>query len=493
MTSYDPATTALLAAMRVQPPSSLIDQINTLIVSLKGAGIWNQLDALWVPCLHDQQAATLNWLNPSQYALTATGSGGFYSPLFVPYRGFSGSGQGWLTTGYTPSVTGVNYTLNSASLWAWQNLPINPVSSSSRNIIMGSTTAPRAYINLANSSLGGEVVVSVNDGGFFASAASPFYNGLFGAQRISANQVKASFNGTQLGGVGSVTSTALASQELYLLAQHGGASAYFELGFAAVGASLSGLESVLHGAVSSYMSATMTTQGWKDNVSAFVQGINSNYSNGNINAGAILAYEYTQPWTVLCAARLLYKPVLGRAGILFTNATTAQAWPGYELWFDQNGNLHSRLINNILGPRYIGVHDSTDWSDKAWHIFGATYDGSGIAAGVKLYVDGVQQIATVESDTLNSGSIVGIGQIFQMLNQKGEAFGLLGQMAHFQLSDLVRPPAFISGFSGPGSQPKVDGNHVLYYNFAEGNGTTTIDLSSGGHVATLTTSSFWRT
>ena len=234
----------------------------------------------------------------------------------------------------------------------------------------------------------------------------------------------------------------------------------------------------------------MTRQGWKDSTSPFVQGINSNFADGNINAGQILAYEHTQPWTVLCGARLIYKP--SRASILFTKATIGPAWPGYELWFDQNGNLHSRLINDIRS-HYIGVHDNTNWSDGKWHIFGATYDGSGLAAGVKLYVDGVQQTTTVESDTLDGNSIVGTTQIFQLLNQNGEAFGLLGQMAHFQLSNIVRSAAYISAFKGPSSQPAVDTNHVLYYNFTEGNGTTTADHSSGGHNATLTTSSHWRT
>ena len=54
--------------------------------------------------------------------------------------------------------------------------------------------------------------------------------------------MKAWYNGAQLGSTASVSSTALPTQQFYLLALDGGASAYFELGVAAVGASLSGLE-----------------------------------------------------------------------------------------------------------------------------------------------------------------------------------------------------------------------------------------------------------
>jgi hypothetical protein len=172
--------------MTVQPPSWLAGQIDTLIKALKSTGIWSQLDALWVSCVHHPQAATLNWINPSRYTLIPTGSGGLGAPMFVPYRGFAGSGQGWLATGYTPGINGVKYTLNSASIWAWQNLPITLAANSYVNMIMGTKTASYAYLNLKNSGVSNQVVISVNDDSHAGSAVPAAYNGFFGAQVFQA-------------------------------------------------------------------------------------------------------------------------------------------------------------------------------------------------------------------------------------------------------------------------------------------------------------------
>ena len=46
-------------------------------------------------------------------------------------------------------------------------------------------------------------------------------------------------------------------------------------------------------------------------------------------------------------------------------------------------------------------------NDGAWHLVAATYDGSGSASGVKLYIDGLTAInAVVKVDSVASGSIL---------------------------------------------------------------------------------------
>ena len=130
-------------------------------------------------------------------------------------------------------------------------------------------------------------------------------------------------------------------------------------------------------------------------------------TGAGISYGNVFQYEYTQPWTVIAAVLLLTNVgggSTGVTGIIFSNVPDASPYPGYELWIDGNGAAHVRLIN-AFSTMYIGKYGSTNLADGRWHVVAATYDGSGLAAGVNIYVDGVLETMTVESDTLGGNSI----------------------------------------------------------------------------------------
>lgn len=79
-------TTALLAAMAVQPAQDRANLINNTIFSLKGAGVWAKLDWLHVFAAHDAQAGRVNWKNPAQVATVVS------TPTFTVDRGYQGNG-----------------------------------------------------------------------------------------------------------------------------------------------------------------------------------------------------------------------------------------------------------------------------------------------------------------------------------------------------------------------------------------------------------------
>lgn len=73
------------------------------------------------------------------------------------------------------------------------------------------------------------------------------------------------------------------------------------------------------------------------------------------------------------------------------------------------------LGSNIAGGKYISVLGNTSISDGQYHHVVYTYDGSGTAAGLKIYVDGQLSALTVYSDTLDGpfadqGNIMLLGQ-----------------------------------------------------------------------------------
>jgi Alpha-L-arabinofuranosidase B, catalytic/Concanavalin A-like lectin/glucanases superfamily len=217
----------------------------------------------------------------------------------------------------------------------------------------------------------------------------------------------------------------------------------------------------------------------------------------NINLGNVLQYEYTQPWTVFGAIQI-WGVTLGPQ-IIFSNVTTnsggpvPNSFPGYELWVDAEHNcrLIVRVISNVTVNEYMGVYGTTSVCDLKKHFVAASYDGSGLAAGIKLYVDGVQETTAVETDSLGGHSIVFAGQSFYIGVQQTNGFPLHGMLGHFQLDNVVRSAGYIATYATPSSLPPIDGNTALSLALTGGSGTTAIDSSGNGLNGTLTSANMW--
>jgi hypothetical protein len=108
-------TTALLAAMTVQPSAGRKTLIDNMILALKSAGIWTTLDFLYVLAAHDAQAGRINWINPAQVMTVVTGTG---PPTFTTDRGYLGVGTGYLSTAVNWSAL-AKYTQSDAAIGAW--------------------------------------------------------------------------------------------------------------------------------------------------------------------------------------------------------------------------------------------------------------------------------------------------------------------------------------------------------------------------------------
>lgn len=61
----DPDTSAYLAAMSSPPDGTRQALIDTLVLALKSAGVWNKMDVIGLHAAHNSQAATINLKNPS--------------------------------------------------------------------------------------------------------------------------------------------------------------------------------------------------------------------------------------------------------------------------------------------------------------------------------------------------------------------------------------------------------------------------------------------
>lgn len=89
---------------------------NALIETLKSAGIWSKTDIFYMFANDgSREFATLNWMNPSAHQCTLLNS-----PTFTANDGFLGNGtSSFINTNYNPASSGINYTLNDASIFTY--------------------------------------------------------------------------------------------------------------------------------------------------------------------------------------------------------------------------------------------------------------------------------------------------------------------------------------------------------------------------------------
>lgn len=223
---------ALVARFTTPPTNARKALIDTLVGSLKTAGVWSKMDALYVMAAADAQAAQRNW-KADAFNLTPNNA-----PTFTADRGYAGDGAtASLSTGAAPNALTL-YTQNSAHLSVWVHTfgtgaYITRATAGQPNLLAPSTTNLLARINKAS---GSDMIRPI---------ASQVGHQL--AQRTSSVVVEGYEDGASIGSEGAQTSGARDSSALLLLL--GGTH---RISVASFGASLSA------GEVASYAAALST-------------------------------------------------------------------------------------------------------------------------------------------------------------------------------------------------------------------------------------------
>lgn len=234
---------AVVTAFSVQPSAARMELIDTLVGALKTAGVWDLLDLLYISAAHDTQAKNINWKNPATFTLTNVGSG----PAFVVDRGVTGSASNALKTGFVPSTNGVNYVLNSASVWAWVLTNVaatvravgNDTGNQCHVIPRSATDTLRAALNTSSSTTGpSSITTSI---------------GFSGASRAVSGTVKHWKNGVQVGADEASTSVAVSAVEQYICGSNASGFYTGQVAAAAWGAALTGKEADFYTALLAYM------------------------------------------------------------------------------------------------------------------------------------------------------------------------------------------------------------------------------------------------
>lgn len=208
--SYDADAVTLFAAMEVQPDDTRKLLISNTIAALKSAGIWDELDEMWMMAAHHSQAALLGWKRYRD--LTAVNA-----PTFEADRGYAGDGAtSYLDTGYVPSADGINYQLNDASFGVYSrtNLTGNALFDIGA---YGSGIANIAQIRALSAA--GITDAWINQSGSNQVSSSPGTStGLTVGRRTDSNETQIFRNGAVLGS-NTTVSTSRTVYPLYICAR----------------------------------------------------------------------------------------------------------------------------------------------------------------------------------------------------------------------------------------------------------------------------------
>ncbi len=148
-----------------------------------------------------------------------------------------------------------------------------------------------------------------------------------------------------------------------------------------------------------------------------------------ITGGDIAAFEWNQPFSIECWQNHTAGYDVTLAGNY--NATDVKGW-----WCGiQEDYLTFRLIGD--GSNYLQVYTDSKVTTGIWQHLVITYDGSGVAAGVKFYLDGVLLTNSIYYDGLVETSIIPTTNDFKLGAIIDTAWGFIGQIDEFNIYTSV--------------------------------------------------------
>lgn len=118
--------------------------------------------------------------------------------------------------------------------------------------------------------------------------------------------------------------------------------------------------------------------------------------------------------------------------------TNGSSTPGFEIGVDASNNLLAALIGNAGGVLYISVANPMAVNTR--YLVTVTYDGSGHAAGLKLYVNNALQSTTIGADTLGSQNITSSYPLTVAANPISATLGAVGNQSVCVLDHVIVYP-----------------------------------------------------
>lgn len=139
--------------------------------------------------------------------------------------------------------------------------------------------------------------------------------------------------------------------------------------------------------------------------------VGTNWVTSGAGTDPWFGFDFNQPFS---ATAWISGPI-GQDSTILGKMQQGGSYAGWELHVGTGaGGSGAGLLNvwiiNAFGPSYIQVNSPVLVLDGTWHHVGFTYDGSGTASGVRIYVDGEDATGDTAADSL-AGSITNMAQM----------------------------------------------------------------------------------
>lgn len=183
--------------------------------------------------------------------------------------------------------------------------------------------------------------------------------------------------------------------------------------------------------------------------------------------------------------------------MIISKMDEASPYRGIQLFRYSDNKIYFALINNFTTTNNPGSSDIWTWiastttvSTGGWYNITATYDGSSHANGMKLYIDGQEEIPSVIRDGYNNQGLTG-----PITNSQPWRIGHRGDSGYF-LNGYIDQTVFYNKALSSSEVNDVVNNippssYIGLWNFNEGSGTIANDSGPNNIVGTLIMSPQW--
>jgi len=155
--------------------------------------------------------------------------------------------------------------------------------------------------------------------------------------------------------------------------------------------------------------------------------------NEYINFGNIASFERTQPFSFECWFKTSQV-----SRFIASKDTGTRGW---GIYLAGAGEVAFQLRNEN-GTAINVKTTTTGFNNNVWRHLTISYDGSGLASGVSIFIDGILQAKTVISDNLNATIIN--SQFFQVSGRTGTSYCWNGDIDEIVIYDFGVSPSLVT-------------------------------------------------
>ncbi len=229
------------------------------------------------------------------------------------------------------------------------------------------------------------------------------------------------------------------------------------------------------------MNGSMTSSAWVPG--KIGAALKFDGTDDNISFGDVLGFERTNPFTLMAWVKVPSGDAAARA--LIAKQVTGGDFNGYNFRKSATGTLTFILRQN--GSSEIEVNSTATIDDNNWHHVVVSYDGSSLATGVHIYIDGSPAATSTVSDDLAGNIANNVNLRLGARDTVSLPLYYNGVMDEARIYNYVRNQKQI--IEDMNADHPAGGSPIAsplgHWKFDEQQGQTTYDSGFGGNNGTL--------